>query len=87
MRKVNDRDLAFKKSMKVAKRVALTLICCLPVLVIFAYLTRNVIKYNGVQIICFMVIMSVAVLIVEIVARKKEKITLENMDDTHDVFK
>ena len=87
MKRNNDRDLAYKNAIKVAKRVALTIVCCIPVLIIFAYLTRNIIKYNGVQILCFMVIMGVAVLIVEIIARKKEKVKLENKDITHDVFK
>ena len=87
MRKVNDRDLAYKNAIKIAKRIAITILCCIPVLIIFAYLTRNIIKYNGVQILCFMLIMGVAVLIVEIVARRKEKVKLENKDVTHDVFK
>lgn len=87
MKRNNDRDLAYKNAIKVAKRVALTIVCCIPVLIIFAYLTRNIIKYNGVQILCFMLIMGVAVLIVEIIARKKEKVKLENKDITHDVFK
>ena len=87
MRRNNGRDLAYKNAIKVAKRVALTILCCIPVLLVFAYLTRNIITYNGVQIISFIVIMSVAVSIVEIVARKKEKIQLENKDMKHDVFK
>ena len=87
MRRVNDRDLAYKNAIKVAKRVALTIVCCIPVLIVFAYLTRNIIKYNGVQILCFMLIMGVAVLIVEIVARKREKVKIENKEMTHDVFK
>ena len=87
MRRVNDRDLAYKNAIKVAKRVALTIVCCIHVLIVFAYLTRNIIKYNGVQILCFMLIMGAAVLIVEIIARKREKVKLENKDTTHDVFK
>ncbi len=87
MRRNNDRDLAFKNAMKVAKRVAITILCCVPFMLVFAYLTRNIIKYNWAQILCFMAIMGVAVLIVEIIARKKEKIKLENKDQTRDVFK
>ena len=87
MRRSNSRDLAYKNAIKVAKRVALTILCCVPVLVVFAYLTRNIIMYNGVQIICFMLIMGVAVSLVEIIARKKEKVKLENKDIKHDVFR
>ena len=86
MRK-NDRDTAYKNAIKVAKRVAITILCSLPVVFVFAYLTRNVIKSNLVQILCFMAIMGLAVLIVEIVARKKEKIKIEEINTKHDVFK
>ena len=74
---------------KVAKRVAITILVCIPFLIVFAYLMRNIITSNGLQIVCFMLIMAVAVLIEEIVARKKEKRkkAQEILSPKKDVFK
>lgn len=87
MRKLNDRNEAYKNIMKVAKRVAITVLCCVPVLIVFAYLTRKVINSDALQIVCFMLIMGVAVAIVEIVARTKEKKQKEIVETKRDVFK
>lgn len=87
MNRYNDRNEAYKGIMKVAKRIALTMLCCVPVLGLFAYFTRNVITQNWAQIICFMVIMAVAVTIVEVVARAKEKQKDEVVETKRDVFK
>ena len=87
MRKVNDRNEAYKNIMKVAKRIAITVLCCVPVMIIFGYLTRNVIKSNALQIVCFMLIMSVAVAVVEVIARAKEKKQKEEIETKRDVFK
>ncbi|MBR6778768.1 MAG: hypothetical protein IKM43_01260 [Clostridia bacterium] len=74
---------------KVAKRVAITILVCIPFLIVFAYLMRNIITSNGLQILCFMLFMAVAVLIEEIVARKKEKRkkAQEILSPKKDVFK
>lgn len=77
----------YNKAFKVAKRIGITVLCCVPVLIAFAYLTRNVIKSNALQIVCFTIIMGVAVLVVELVARKKEKTKKENQIEHKDVFK
>ncbi len=77
----------YDKAFKVAKRIGITVLCCVPVLIAFAYLTRNVIKSNALQIVCFTIIMGVAVLVVELVARKKEKTKKENQIEHKDVFK
>ena len=87
MRKVNGRDEAYKNVMKVAKRIATTILCCVPVMIIFGYLTRNVIKSNALEIICFMLIMGVAVAVEEIVVRRKEKLKAEEIETKKDVFK
>ena len=87
MRRVNSRDDAFKNAIKVAKRIAITMLCCIPVLIVFAYLTRKVITENWLQILCFMLIMGVAVAVVEIVARAKEKQRAEEIETKRDVFK
>lgn len=87
MRKVNNRDDAYKNMMKVAKRIATTVLCCLPVMLVFAYLTRKVITSNVVQILCFMLIMGVAVAVVEVIARAKEKAKSEEIETKRDVFK
>lgn len=75
--------------MKVGKRIAITILCCVPFLIAVGYLLRNVITSNAVQILLFMLIMGIAVLIEELIARKRErrrqaKIELEG---DKDVFK
>ena len=87
MNRYNNRNEAYKGIYKVAKRIAITILCCIPVLVVFAYFTRNIITQNWVQIICFMVVMAVAVTIVEVVARAKEKQKAEVVETKRDVFK
>lgn len=77
----------YNKAFKMAKRIGITILCCVPVLVAFAFLTRNVIKSNALQILCFTLIMGVAVLVVELIARHKEKQKTENNQDKKDVFK
>ena len=77
----------YNKAFKVAKRIGITVLCCIPVLIAFGYLTRNVIKSNALQILCFTLIMGVAVLVVEVVARRKEKQQKEENQDKKDVFK
>ena len=87
MRKVNSRNEAYKHMMKVAKRIAITILCCVPVMIIFAFLTRKVITSNVVQILCFMLIMGIAVAVVEVIARAKEKAKAEEIETKKDVFK
>ena len=87
MKRVNDGTEAVKNIMKVAKRIAITILCCVPVIVIFGYLTRNVITSDALQILCFTLIMGIAVAVVEIVARKKEKRKAEEIETKRDVFK
>lgn len=75
--------------MKVGKRIAITILCCVPFLILIGYLLRNVVTSNAVQILIFMLIMGIAVLIEELIARKRErrkqaKIELEG---DKDVFK
>ena len=87
MRRVNNRDQAFKNIMKVAKRIAITILCCIPIVIVFGYLTRNIITSDALQIICFTLIMGVAVAVVEIIARAKEKAKSEEIETKRDVFK
>ena len=87
MRSCNNRDEAFKNVIKVAKRIAITILCCIPVCGVFSYFTRNVIKADALQILCFVAIMGIAVAIVEVVARAKEKAKLEEIETKKDVFK
>ena len=87
MRKINSGDEGYKNAIKVVKRIAITILCCIPVMIIFAYLTRKVITSNVVQILCFMFIMGTAVAIVEVVARAKEKQKAEEIETKKDVFK
>ena len=87
MRKQNNEIM--QNAMKVAKRIAITILCCLPVLILFSYFTRNVITSSVVQILCFMLIMGVAVLIEELIVRKREKDKAEKeiVETKKDVFR
>ena len=87
MRRVNDRNQAINSMMKVAKRIAITVLCCVPVMIVFGYLTRNVIKSNALQIVCFILIMGTVVLIEELAVRAKEKRQKEEIETKRDVFK
>lgn len=89
MRRNQVQNEIMQKAMKVAKRVAITILCCIPVMIIFGYLTRNIITSQVLQCLCFMLIMGVAVLIVEIIARKREarKKAMEMLETKKDVFK
>ena len=89
MRNVINRNDGYKNAIKVAKRIAITILCCIPVLILFAYFTRNVIKSNVLQVVCFMLIMGVAVAVVEVIARAKEKQKAERelVETKKDVFK
>ena len=87
MKRNNDRNEIYRNIMKVGKRIAITIACCIPVMVVFGYLTRNVIKSNALQIICFTLIMGVAVAIVEVIARAKERKQKEEIETKRDVFR
>ncbi len=89
MRRNQVQNEIMQKAMKVAKRIAITILCCIPVMIVFAYLTRNIITSEVLQCLCFILIMGVAVLIVEIVARKKEarKQAKAMLETKKDVFK
>ncbi len=79
----------YQNAMKVAKRIAITVICCVPIMIAFGYLTRNVITNSAVQIICFMLIMSVAVVIVELIAKRQaqKREAKKILNNDKDVFK
>ena len=87
MRRVNNIDNRFQGAFKVAKRIAITILCCIPVMILFGYFTRNIIKSNGVQIVCFMLILGIAVAVEEVIARAKEKAKAEEVETKRDVFK
>ncbi len=83
-----DQNDVYQRAMKVAKRIAITIVCCVPVMIAFAYLTRRYI-YGWLQIFCFMLIMGVAVAIVEVVARRREsrREAKKLLNKNKDVFK
>ncbi len=83
----DNRDSVYDNAMRVAKRIAITMLCCVPFLIVFAYLMRNIITSNGLQIFLFVVIMGVVVLIEELIVRHKKKHKAEIEDDKKDVFK
>ena len=85
----DNRNETYKKMMKTAKRIALEIIISLPICIIFAYATRNLITSDFLQIVCFMVIMAVAVLIGELAHKRKQqkKEAQEILNPKKDVFK
>ena len=87
MRKTIRNNDTYKNMFKVAKRIAITILCCMPVMVIFAYLTRNIIKSDVLQVLCFMFIMGIAVAIVEVIARTRENQKEQEIETKRDVFK
>ena len=89
MRNINNRTDAYKQILKVAKRIGITVLCCIPSLILFGYFTRNVIKSDALQIVCFMLIMGIAVAVVEVIARTKEKAKAAQdiVEPKKDVFK
>ncbi len=88
MRPINTNN-RFKNIMKVGKRVAITILICVPIMIAFGYLTRNVITANWAQILCFMLIMAVAVTIEELISRAREKKKAEQVEveTKRDVYK
>ena len=87
-RNVENTDM-FKRAKKLVKRVSITILCCIPFIIIFAYLTRNVITSDAAQIVCFIAIMGAAVAVVEPIARAREKKKAEQakVEPKRDVFK
>ena len=85
----DNRNETYQNMMKTAKRIAIEILISLPVCLVFAYLTRNVITSDVLQIICFMVIMGVAVLIGELAYKRKQqkKQAQEILNPKKDVFK
>ena len=79
----------FNRAMKVAKRITITILCCIPFLIAFAYLTRNVITSDALQIVIFTLVMGVAVLVEELIvrARIKRKNAEALLETKKDVFK
>ena len=85
----DNRNESYQKMMKSAKRIAIEILISLPVCIIFAYLTRSVITSDALQIVCFIVIMGVAVLIGELAYKRKQqkKQAQEILNPKKDVFK
>lgn len=88
MRPINTRNEMYKKIMKVGKRVAITILCCLPFIILFAYLMRDKLKSDFWQIFIFACFMAIVVFVEEIIARNREKKKqAEVLDTKKDVFK
>ncbi len=88
MRPINTRNEMYKKILKVGKRVAITILCCLPFIILFAYLMRDKLTSNFWQIFIFVCFMAIVVFVEEIIARNREKKKqAEVLDTKKDVFK
>ena len=86
MRQPNQQEF-INNAMKVGKRIAITILICIPILIVFAYLTRNIITSNTAQVLIFIAVMGVAVLLEEIIVRKREKAKKEMQIEKKDVFR
>lgn len=85
MRNNINNNPMYQRIMKRAKRIVITVLCCLPILILFGYFTRNIITSQVAQIAIYVVIMLVAVLIEELIFKRKEENKTE-IEDV-DVFK
>lgn len=81
------RQEAYREVLKNAKRIALTILCCLPVLIIFGYLTREIITNSAIQILIFVLFMGAVVLIEELIHWRNKKKKQANLTEEQDVFK
>ncbi len=68
-----DKNEYLNNAKKVAKRITITMFACIPILVLFGYFTRNIITNRALIILSFVGIMGLAILLVEIIAKHKEK--------------
>lgn len=86
---MKNQNEIMQNAMKVGKRIAITILCCIPFLIAFAYLTRDVIKNNALQILIFVLFMGFVVLIEEIIVRNREKRkkAKAQLENNKDVFK
>lgn len=84
-----EQNETMQRGLKRAKRIAITILICIPIMVAFGYLTRNVITNNVLQCLCFIGIMAVAVLIEELIHAKHErnKALKDLVEKDQDVFK
>ena len=86
MRQTNQQEF-INNAMKVGKRIAITILVCIPFLILFAYFTKDIITSNVAQVLIFIAVMGVAVLLEEIIVRKREKAKKETEIEKKDVFK
>ena len=84
-----DQNQMYNNIMKVAKRIVITILCCVPFMVLFGYYTRNIITASWAQVLIFTAFLLTVVLIEEVISRKREqkKQARELLDKTTDVFK
>lgn len=84
----DNRNESFQNMMKIAKRIAIEILISLPFCVVFGYLTKRYIRGFG-QVLCFMVIMAVAVVVGELIFKhkQKKKQAQEILNPKRDVFK
>lgn len=68
-----DKNEYLNNAKKVAKRITITMFACIPILVLFGYFTRNIITNRALIILSFVGIMGLAISLVEIIVRHKEK--------------
>ena len=85
----DNRDEMINRTMKVAKRIVITMCCCIPFLIIFSHLMRNILTENWQSILIYIAVMGLAVLVVELIARKRERDRARRaiLEDKKDVFK
>lgn len=74
---------------RVAKRISITVVCCIPFLLVFSYLMRNKITASWANILIYLAVFLVVVGLEELVVRRKEKLQAERKKsgEQRDVFK
>ncbi len=73
---------------RVAKRIAITVVCCIPFLLVFSFLMRNKLTASWAYILIYLGVFLIAVGIEEVIVRRKEKVKAEKEKlGKRDVFK
>ena len=85
----DNNNIDVQNFMKVAKRIAITVVCCIPFLLVFSFLMRNKITASWANILIYLGVFLVAVGIEELIVRRREKLKAEKekLGKSRDVFK
>ncbi len=85
----NNNNIDVHNFIKVAKRISITVIACLPFLLVFSYLMRKKITASWAYILIYLAVFLIVVGIEELIVRhrEKQKAERERLGKSRDVFK